>query len=228
MRTVIALLFVGVICVPLSGVSPDALARYRDVTLGESLDTVLERLDVVPANVKVLYDAPSLIQELTWRPNRFVSGSTLTPDPVAEVVLTFHLGRLARVVVLYDRERTVGLTNADLHELLSDVYGVALLPSTSHVVEKVTGSTLSRVTIGSWANDDTSIALWREEYPGRLGLTITSTSADRALQEASTDGALLEAKNAPQRDRDQKEAAAATAKDRDARIRLENKAKFKP
>ena len=54
------------------------------------------------------------------------------PRPLAELVLTFHQARLARIVATYDREKTVGLTDADLEELLSEVYGVPLLRSTAH------------------------------------------------------------------------------------------------
>ena len=45
------------------------------------------------------------------------------------MVLTFYEGRLARIAVTYDRERTQGLTNADLHEAITSLYGASLLLS---------------------------------------------------------------------------------------------------
>jgi hypothetical protein len=207
--------------------SSNVLSRYRDVALGESLQTVLERLRLVASDVKVLYEVP-FVQEVTWKPQRFVGRSTSTDDTLAELVLTFHLGHLARIIAVYDRERTAGLTDADLHELLSATYGVSLLHSTWKSFEKVGDSTLTRQTISSWADADSEVVLWRMNYPARVGLTITATATDRAIQEAIADAAALEAKNAPQRERDRQAAADGAAKDRDARIRLENKAKFKP
>ena len=228
MSNVAAFLLIGLASVQLSASSSDVLSRYRDVTLGESLAAVVERLHIVASDVKVLYDVPSLVQEATWRPQRFISGSTLTADPLAELVLTFHFGRLARIVAIYDRERTKGLTDEDLVELVSGVYGVALLGSTPQPSEKPVGSAPGRRTIGSWANNETGVSLWTEDYPRRVGLTTTSTASDLALQEVIANGLALAAKNAPQRELERLAAAAATVKDRDAQVRLENKAKFKP
>lgn len=230
MSKVAACLLVAAASVQLSATSAsDVLARYRDVMLGESVQTVVQRLQPVGAEVKVLYDTPSLVEELTWRPHQFISGSTVTADPLAELTLTFHLGRLARIVATYDRERTAGLTDADLHELLSEVYGLALLRTTALQPATTTlGPTRGRETISTWTDDATTVLLWREEYPRRVGLTIVSTVADRGLQEAIAVGAALTAKNAPQRARDAQAAVASAAKDRDAKTRLENKARFKP
>jgi hypothetical protein len=229
MSKFLVLTILGLISMPAVGAQTQALSRYRDVTLGESVQTVVERLKVAASDVKVLYEQPSLVQELTWQPHRFVSGSTVVADPLAEIVLTFHLDRLARIVATYDRERTLGLTDADLHELLSGVYGLALLhsKSTQPPVDPI-GPKSPRVTISSWADAETLVLLWREEYPRRVGLTITSIAADRALQQELVRGARLEAEGAPQREVDKRAAAATAIKDRDAAIRRENKAKFKP
>ena len=221
-----ALSLVGVL---VSGPWAPPLAQYRDVTLGDSVQTVAERLQVSASDVKVLYAAPSLVQEITWRPHRFVSGTTVVADPLAEMVLTFHSNRLTRIIVSYDRERTQGLTDADLHELLTTEYGTALLRSTptTPTVARI-GINAQRQTISSWADAETLLLLWREEYPRRVGLTIAATNADRALQEAIVEGARLEVEGAPRRAIDKQVAAAAATEQRDAKIRKDNKAKFKP
>jgi hypothetical protein len=219
---------IGLSCVSAAASSSIVLSRYRAVTLGDSVEMVVDRLQVVASDVKLLYDSPSLVQELKWRPSRFVSGSLVTTDPLAEMVLTFHLGRLTRIVATYDRERTTGLTDSDLQELLSSVYGMALLRSTAVEVFPAPLGSTARKPISSWADADTLVVLWREEYPTRVGLTITSPATDRALQEAIGQGARLEAESAPQRERDRQAAAASALKARDAHIRLENKANFKP
>ena len=229
MSKVLTCVLIGAASLQLSAESPELLARYRDVMLGESLETVVQRLQVAATDVKVLHDNPSLVEEVTWKPHRFVSGSTVTADPLAELVLTFHVGRLARIVATYDRERTAGLTDADLNELLSDTYGMALLRSAPVLTSPdVRGVTAARRTISAWADDSTTVLLWREEYPQRVGLTIASTAADGALQEAIVNGKALTATNAPQRARDKQAADAAAAKERAAQTRSQNKARFKP
>ena len=216
------------LCASISASSPVVLSRYRAVSLGDSVQTVVARLQVTASDVKVLHERPALVQELRWRTRPFVSGITVATDPLAEMVLTFHLGHLARIVAIYDRERTIGLTDADLEELLSEVYGVALLRSKTGEVPSAPSSLSPRRTVSMWADGDTTVALWREEYPGRVGLLISAMAADRDLQQAITDGARLAAAEAPQREREKQAAATAALKDRDAQIRLENKSKFKP
>jgi hypothetical protein len=233
MSNLLACVLIGAASLQVSAASPELLSRYRDVMLGDSLETVVQRLQVAATDVKVLHAAPSLVEEITWKPHRFVSGSTVTADPLAELVLTFHVGRLARIVAIYDRERTAGLTDADLDELLSDAYGMALLrttpaPSSPEMSPEVRSLTAGRRTISTWADDATTVILWREEYPQRVGLTITSTAADGVLQAAIVSGSALTATNAPQRARDKQATDAAAAKERAAQIRTQNKARFKP
>lgn len=208
--------------------SPDALSRYRDLTLGASVASVVEQLQVPDADVKVLHDNPSL-QQLTWKPHRFISGVTVTADPLAEMVMTFHLGRLVRIVAIYDRERIAGLTDSDLQELLSRSYGPSLLPATaSPGGVDVAGAPAGRQPISTWANAVANVTLWREDYPRRAGLTIASTVADRAFQEAMVAASTLAEETAPQREREKAAAAAAEVKNRIEQTRLENKANFKP
>jgi hypothetical protein len=157
------------------------LSHYRGVTLGDSVQVVADRLQVMATEAKVVHERPTLVQQITWRPNRFVSGTSVEPDPLAEMVLTFNLGQLARIAVIYDRERTQGMTNADLLEALVAVYGPSLLPSMA------TGTTTSSTdpeTIGRWSDAETLLLLSRDRYPSRVSLTITAIAADLAMQKA--------------------------------------------
>jgi hypothetical protein len=209
----------------LSASSPAVFARYRDVMLGDSFTTVVERLQVESSTVRVLSQDPSLVQEVTWRPHRFLSGMTVVPDPLAEMVLTFHFDRLVRVVAIYDRDRIEGLTDPDLVELLSAVYGLPLLPSTSKAPR---GAAALRQTLAVWMDADTQLLLWRDEYPRRVGLTVATIAAEPALQAAVVEGARRSAEGDPQREREARAAAAKTLMERVERIRLANKAGFKP
>jgi hypothetical protein len=228
MSKLLLVVLIGMACVSLSASPPALLSRYRDVSLGDSIQTVVERLQLAASDVKVLHERPSAVQELTWRTRPFVSGTNVAPDPLAEMVLTFHVGRLARIVATYDRERTVGLTDVDLEELLSEVYGVPLLRSSASQTSVPVGVQTRRNTIAAWADADATMVLWREDYPRRIGLTIASLTAEPGLQQAIVDGDRLTATEAPQRERAKTAAAAAALKDRDSQIRLANKARFKP
>ena len=224
--TTFLLLLIGAIVIATAPLGASVrYADYRGVTLGDSVDTVVARLQVERSAIRVIHEQPSLIQELTFRPNRYISGQTITPDTLAEMVLTFHKGELVRVAATYDLERTQGLTDADLIELTSGVYGLSLLPSTGSAPAS---ATLGRRTIGSWGDGATFVQLWSEEVPRRAGLTVTAQIAGAVLDEASTIAARREADAAPQRERDRLAAVAAAIVVRDANIRLENKAKFKP
>ena len=92
------------------------------------MPAVVEALKAQPADVKVVQERPSLVQQLTWRRQRYVSGVTVMADPLDELVLTFHLGRLARIAVTYDRNRIEGLTDTNLTDAFTDVYGAPCCP----------------------------------------------------------------------------------------------------
>lgn len=216
----------GLSLLPLTTTTEAPLSHYRGVTLGDSVQVVTDRLQLGPSDIKVVHERPSLVQEVTWRPRRFISGSTVESDPLAEMVLTFHAGKLARIAVAYDRERTQGMTNADLHEALSSVYGVSTL--LSKPMQPTVNASTERQTFGRWEEGDTLLLLWREQYPSRVGLTITSVAADVLLRDALARGAKLFADEGPARDKARLAGEAAAVQARDEKIRLDNKTKFKP
>jgi hypothetical protein len=201
-------------------------SRYRDVTLGDSIATVVERLQLVTPQIKVVFERPAKVEEITWRPSRFVSGVAATADPLSDLVLTFYEGRLARMVVSYDSQRTLGLTDADLRELLSSAYGAAMLPSTPTM--GTAGALPFRRVLAAWGDDEARVLLWRELHPARVGLLITSVADADLLADAVLEGTRLEAEAAPAREVTRRAAAAAAVAERDAQIRSDNKAKFKP
>lgn len=202
------------------------LSRYRDITLGDSVQVVVNRLAAPLSDVKVIQDRPSLVQQLTWRPHRSVSGSTVEPDPLAELVLTFHLGRLARIAVSYDRGLTAGLTDADLYEAFANTYGPSLLLSRLTTPAEVRSP--EREPIARWSDADTLVVLWRQDYPERVKLTLTGLADDRALQAALAEGSRLDATEAPARDLARQNAEAAAVLTKAETVRRDNKATFKP
>lgn len=202
-----------------------ALAQYRGVALGDSVQVVVERLHMSAADVTVVHDSPMLIQQVIWRPRASIGGSAGSADTVAEMVLTFQAERVGQIVVIYDRARTQGLTDDDVRDALGRTYGPSMLIA---VPPPRAASASERVTIGRWEDATTLLILWREQFPNRIGMTITSIASDAALQQAIVDGARLAAAGAPARELARRTAEAEAIRLRDEKIRLENKKTFKP
>ena len=170
-------------------------SHYRTLALGDSVPAVVETLKARPTDVKIVQERPTLIQQLTWRRQRYVSGESAVVDPVDEMVLTFHLGQLTRIAVSYERNRTEGLTDADLTDAFVDVYGPPMLPSTSSHTTRVKSA--PGAALGLWSDGVTLVTLRREGHPPQLKLTVATLVADAAMQEALADGAELAASEAP-------------------------------
>jgi hypothetical protein len=202
------------------------LSRYRGVTLGDPVQVVVDRLKAPSSDVKVVHERPTLIQRITWRPRRLVSGTIVEPDALSEMVLTFHLGRLASIAVTYEVNRTRGLTNADLHEVFTNTYGTPILIPTA--TRTAIGSRAEPENIGRWDDTETLVLLWREPSTNRIKLTVTSIATDRAVQEAIADGLRLEASEAPARDLARRATEDAALRARDEKARSDNKAVFTP
>src|SRR5689334_14324677 len=94
------------------------LSRYREFRLGSTLASVQKIADVAAGDVKSIQQRPARIQELRWRPSQRFNDRMLPTEPVREVVFTFYNDRLFKIVVDYDRQRTQGLTDADLIEAI--------------------------------------------------------------------------------------------------------------
>ena len=211
-----------------AGDADPVFSRYRTVTLGDSVPAVIEGLNARLPDVKVVQERPTLIQQLTWRPQRYVSGAAVDLDPIDEMILTFHLGRLARIAVTYDRARTEGLTDTDLADAFTGVYGPPMLPSTSSHTPRPEARPAAVSVIGLWGDAQTVVTLWREGYRQQLRFTIAALVADSAMRDALADGVALAASEAPGKELDRRTADAAALQARAEKIRSDNKASFKP
>lgn len=220
--------FAMIVCAAVMTVPQVAAASpyssYRGVSIGDSVSAVVASLKMAPGDVAVVHARPALIQQLTWRPNEYFAGRTGPPDALVEMVLSFHLGRLARLVATYERARTEGLTNADLHASFTSIYGTSMLVPTATRAP----SPGEPEIIGQWGDSETLVVVWREGYPGRVKVTVSSVAADRLLQDARTSGARLDAVEAPTREIVRRISAETTRQQRGEQSRSDNKASFKP
>ena len=131
--------------------SAQDLSRYREYVLESSLDTVITASGARLADARSLHERPAKIQELEWRAPYVRSGSPQA-DPVRGVEFTFYNDALYQVVVKYDRDRTEGLTNADMVASLSATYGAPV--SRRRRPERVALTRHSSIT--SWSHAGTA------------------------------------------------------------------------
>jgi hypothetical protein len=203
-------------------------SRYRGVSLGDTVTAAVASLNMTASDVAVVHVRPSLIQQLTWRPNQFFAGRTSKPDAVAEMVLTFHQGRLARVVATYDRDRTEGLTNGDLKASFTTLYGSSMLVPTTTATRGGSASSDQPEIIGQWGDGETLVVLSRDVYPPRIKLTVSSVATNRQMQDAMASSLRLDALEAPTRDIVRRASDAMTQRQRAEQSRIDNKAAFTP
>jgi hypothetical protein len=205
------------------------ISRYREVEMGSPVLSVAGLSGLTPADAKVIHQRPALLQDLEWRPGRSFKGSTIKDDPVRQVMFSFYNDQLFRIVVNYDSDRTLGLTDMDLIEALSVAYGS---PATGTVARPRAAETSDSVdedtVVARWENAEFSVALLRATYPTPVRLVLLSKRLAILARTATAAAVRLDDREAPQREveRVQKEADAARAAQGQAR--LANKAAFKP
>jgi hypothetical protein len=181
------------------------LSRYRQFQLGSSVASVLMATGVPATSVKVLHERPALLQDIEWRPSRWVTGSVAaSTDPVDQMRFSFYDDQLFRIVIDYSRERTVGLTDADLIEAVSTVYGraVALSRNAAGRVPSRLDSE-SGAVIARWRDDNDGVALYRTaSYGDTWRLIVTNTAVEALARRAESQAKTLDALEAPQREID--------------------------
>ena len=223
---VLTVVSAAVLAVQMVSAAP-VYSRYRGVSLGDSVTAAVASLNMTANDVAVVHVRPSLIQQLTWRPNQFFTGRTSKRDAMAEMVLTFHLGRLARVVATYDRDRTEGLTDADLKDSFTALYGPSMLVPTTSAPAR-TASFDQPEILGQWGDGETLVVLWRERYPPRVKLTLSSVAVDRQMEDAMASSVRLDALEAPTREMVRRASDELSQRRRAEQSRVDNKAAFTP
>lgn len=205
--------------------------RYRQYRLGADLQAVAALAKVSPAGARIVHERPSLIQELEWRQPYVTGGSTiLQSDAVQRIVFTFYDDQLYRLVISYDRLRTNGLTDDDMIQALSAVYGVVVLRSSSTNVPALISPPLAEfgAPIAQWAGVDYSIGLYRSSFVAEFRLVVTSPRLDALAQTAAAEAGRLDELEAPQREIARRLKEADETRTAQEKARTANKATFAP
>ena len=200
------------------------LFRYRAYALESSLESVVAMSGVRAADTKSLYQRPAKIQELEWRAP-YVSTSDPMADPVRGAVFTFFNDALYQIVVKYDRDRTDGLTNTDIIESLTAVYGQPVARSPKNTA----GIALPDTTLlALWENPGSSLALVRGMYSPDFQLVFTSKALSLRARDAIRESGRLDVIEAPRRELEQRKQEVADRDAARAKARTTNKAAFRP
>ena len=205
-------------------VAAQDLSSYRAYALDSSLDSVLTASAARAADVKVLYERPSMIQALEWRAPYTRSGDQLV-DPVRQILFSFCDNALYQVLVSYDRDRTDGLSNSDIIDSLTDAYGTPVPRSARN---RPLDAAPDTVVLAQWDSAGSSLTLLRGVYSPEFQLMLTSKALSTRARSAIREAARLEVADAPRRELEQRKKEAADATAARDKMRASNKAAFRP
>jgi hypothetical protein len=221
---------IGVMCLTY-GLEGQGLTRYRNFELGSDLASVSTLAGIASSEAKMIHQRPAVLQDLEWRPSRWIAGSTAaSTDPVDQIRFSFYNDQLFRVAVDYARERTQGMTDADMIEAISAVYGTPL-PRTSRVAGRAASrpETESGSPVARWGDADHGVVLYQtSSYGAGFRLIVTELHLDDLARKAETQALRLDEQEAPRREiaRQKKERDDGRAASEKARI--VNKGVFRP
>ena len=206
------------------------LSRYREFQFGMNVVAVAKQADVKPSEARVIHPRPAVIQELEWRPQRFLASSPQV-DPVKEILFSFYNGELFRMLVNYDQHKTEGLTDEDMVEAISAKYGIAtrpdakimlLLASSFHVYND------SEKVIARWEDTQYSFNLFRSSYQPTFGMLVFSKPLDASARAATVEAIRLDEQEAPQREIERQKKQDEEVRAAQEKARPVNKVNFRP
>jgi hypothetical protein len=203
-------------------------SRYRDYQLGGGLSAISTIAGVPASETKTLHSRPAMMQEFQWQ-RPYTASDAVQADPVKQIVFSFYNDQLSRMVVDYDRDRTAGLTDADLIDAISATYGPRLKPGVRTArglpsqIEQESGTPIAR-----WGDVDYSVALYRSTYAGVVRVVVISPKLEALARSAETQSTRMDEREAPQREVARQKQAADDARTAQEKARLANKAAFRP
>lgn len=222
---------VGLVCCSTHALGGQGLSRYRNFELGSSLASVSTLTGLPSSEAKTIHERPAVLQDLEWRPSHWTPGSSASAstDSVDQVLFSFYDDRLFRMVVDYGHERTEGMTNADMIEALSAVYGTPVprtsrAPGVASRLEIESGSPVAR-----WGDSDHAVVLYQtSSYDAAFRLIVTDARLETLARKAAAQAQRLDDQEAPQRELALQQKERAEARAAAAKARAANKSVFRP
>jgi hypothetical protein len=201
------------------------LSKYRGFEFGTDLAAVANEAGASVSEAKVIHSRPATIQELEWRP-RSLGPSTQT-ESVNEVVFGFYNGELYRVAITYDRYETEGLTDEDIVQAVSLMYGPATRPTASVNAAQDRYGDQGEV-VARWQDAQYCFDLIRSSYGTIFKLVGVLKRLDAPAQAAILEAKRLDDQEAPQRDAARLASEQESARANLEKLRLVNKPQFRP
>ena len=205
-------------------------SRYREFELGTAVTAVSTLTGVATSELKTIHRRPAVIQELTWRPRYRVHGTPIADiDSVEQMVFDFHDDRLFRVTVYYDRKQTEGLTDADMIEAISVLYGSQVKRVSPSRVQSTAVYDDTGARIAAWGNGSHSVTLYRlSSYATSFRLVMTAEAVAALARTAAARAVVLDAREAPQREAAREKKEADDRRAAEEKARATNKTTFRP
>jgi hypothetical protein len=222
--TIARLALIAVLCgvAGMPALRADDFSSYRGFQFGMSLPDALQQSGLKASDAKSLYQRPAAIQEFTWR-----VGSLTQTDPVQASRLSFYNGKLARIVVTYDRSKLEGMSADDMIEAISKTYGAATKPVGVEIPFHSNYGETEKV-VARWEDAQYSYNLIQTGNRVSFAMVLFSKQLDGLAQAAILESIRLDAVEAPQRAIDmQKKQDAANQVGLD-KARSVNKPNFRP
>ena len=218
------------VCVALtvSTVSAGEFSVYREFELGNSVAAVTAVTLSAERDLKTIHSRPALLQQLEWRP-RYMRGTPVAGrDSISEMLFGFVDDQLFKMTVIYERQRTNGLTNEDMIAALTVLYGAPVFPLSQPRPRPGPGALDAAVVIAEWRDGDTQVVLQQSRYSDSFALVITSLSLNTIARSALETAAVMDAHEAPARETALAKKRADDERQAEEQARAANKKGFSP
>ena len=202
------------------------LSRYRDFQLGMSLADVAKQTGIALSAAQLVSSRPERIEELDWRTSSTLTSPTRA-DSVKEVLFSFYNGELFEMAITYDQDQVAGLTDADMVEAISGIYGRSAKPAAAEMTFNSGYSKTVRV-IAQWQDARNLLSLVGFPYDEGFGMVVSSKSSEILAQRAIRESERLDHVEAPEREIALKAKQLAEKQAVDEKSRLVNKPVFRP
>jgi hypothetical protein len=213
------------------GLDAQDLSRYRAFDMGSSVASVSASTGVAPSEVKMIHERPAVLQDLAWRPSHWDIGSvSASTDPVEQMAFSFYNDQLFRIAVDYGHDSTEGMTDADMIEAISAIYGTPLTKS-PRAAARVPSEfeTESGTPVARWGDAEHSVVLYRTlSYRQALRLIVTALPLETLARKAETQARRLDDQEAPRREIARQKKADADGLVAAEKARVANKKIFRP
>jgi hypothetical protein len=183
MRKSARLFTTAAFCVVLSapGVARQAHPQYRTYWMGDDMSVIATQLGVAMPSVRLVPSTLGGLTELTWEAEYVHRDTTSASSPVARLVFSFYEDQLFRIVIDYAYHRTEGMTEADMVEAISAVYGQ---PAKRIAPISPTSARGADATIARWRSGDSAVALLRVEPEAAFRAIVVSPGLEARARAA--------------------------------------------